>query len=704
MMRRLVTILALVGTVSAFGQTKKDLIKYGDAAFDQRNFGLAATYYLKLLGASNIQSVERAYPYEVKPIVPPKKEVEDGATPANSTDSVPDTYENYAIHRAAACYRLLGNYMEAEIWYAKAINARHSKFHDAKLWYADALMKNEKVDAAKAQLEFFVDEYWNPGDSLYSLGQNLLISCELMSKIKDRSDIKIKKVDSTVNEGSGSFAVNYYGDENMVVFTSARDGGTIDEKSPLPSRYISDLYIATSEGTKIDPPKGFGQTVNTADHEGAGCLSIDRQTFYFTRWNVTNPSECNIHVCKFFNNQWMLPLKLNDYVNVEGFQSKDPHLSLDGSKLYFASNRPGGEGGFDIWYCEMDEFGNVQPAKNMGKAINTPGDEVSPYYHYLSQTLYFSSNGHVTMGGLDVVHSKYDEDDGTWSKPKNLGKPVNSSKDDQYFVINEKQSGGFFTSDREKCEDCNDEKYKEIAGNCFKAYSFDKNPMKFKLIGVVYNIETNEIIPNSLLTFKDIKGQKDNDFLMSDDKGAYEKELFVNDEWFIKAQKKGFFGDAATVNTMGVTESKTFVQDFFLTPIPEGELAIEGIEYDFDSPKLRPESKEALDKLLEILNINDNITVEIASHTDSRGSDAYNRRLSQGRAESVVNYLIANGISKDRLIPKGYGEDKPIEDCAKYPECPSPDDASRDCPCHQRNRRTAFTTISENELYNLKSE
>lgn len=702
MIKRLGIICLLVFVIgSVNGQSKQELINYGDAAYKQMQYPLAATYYLKLLGAGNIKSSDLSYPYEIKSVVPPKKEKEEKPT-EGTKDSIPDTKENYAIHMLAACYRKIRSYDKAETWYKKAVNTPHSQFKDAKLWYADALMKNGKYGEAKTQLDEFIQEFDDVESPLFDRAQQFSLSCDMADQAKTREDIEVYKPDSLINTGTTSFAANYYGDEATVVFSSARDGGTIDDDSPMPSRYLSDLYMVGKDGRSYMDLRPFGAPVNSGKHEAAGGLSIDRQTFYYTQWNPYNKSECAVYVSKFFNNQWMLPLKLNDYVNVEGYQSKEPSLSLDGTTLYFSSNRPGGEGGFDIWYCEIDEFGNVKPAQNAGPVINTPGDEVSPFYHYLSQTLYFSSDGHQTLGGLDVMRSTYDEDDNTWSKPENLGLPINSSKDETYFVINENQSEGFFTSDKEACSECNDEKYADVAGNCNKVYAFSKKPMHFKIIGTVYNSETEQIITNSLVTFKDIKGGNDPVFLMTDEEGGYMLELQPNQEWFIKAQKKGFFGDAAAISTVGLLESKTFVQDFYLTPIPEGEVAIEGIYYDFDSPKLRPESKKTLDDLIEFLNLNDNITVEIASHTDSRGSDSYNLRLSEGRAQSVVNYLIANGIDKDRLIAKGYGETKPLDDCSKYPECG--DTRNEDCDCHQRNRRTAFTTISENELYNLKTE
>ncbi len=217
--------------------------------------------------------------------------------------------------------------------------------------------------------------------------------------------------------------------------------------------------------------------------------------------------------------------------------------------------------------------------------------------------------------------------------------------------------------------------------------------MKFSISGTVFNAETDEIIPNALISFKDIKGDKETIFITTDEQGNYELALQPNWDLFIKAQKAKYFGDASNISTTGLTESKHFLQDFFLTPIPMGELEIPGIEYDFDKATLRPKSKEILDKLIEFLTLNDNIVIEIRAHTDARGNDDYNLRLSQQRAQSVVDYLIKGGITKERLQAVGKGETEPLDDCSKYEDCGIT--GKDDCDCHQKNRRTAFKTLSE---------
>ncbi|PCJ27230.1 MAG: hypothetical protein COA97_04500 [Flavobacteriales bacterium] len=305
--------------------------------------------------------------------------------------------------------------------------------------------------------------------------------------------------------------------------------------------------------------------------------------------------------------------------------------------------------------------------------------------------MYFSSDALGGIGGFDIYKTSYNDFEDSWSRSKNLGKPFNSSKDDTYYIINKDQSQGFLSSDRIIC-DCGEEY--EGSVYCYRVFQFGQPKQVFSLSGTAFNADTDEIIPNALLTFKDIRGEMDPVYITTDEQGNYKRDLEVGWELFIKAQKSKYFGDAASLSTAGLTESKHFIQDFFLTPIPLGEIEIPGIEYDFDAATLRPKSKEVLDKLVEFLQLNDNIAIEIRSHTDSRGNDNYNLKLSKRRASSVVKYLVAHGINKKRLESKGMGETESLEDCSKYPECGT-EKIRKDCDCHQKNRRTAFKTTSE---------
>lgn len=678
-----------------FSQSKNEIIEYGDKAYKNENYASAVYFYKKVIDKKGLSS-GLVHPYEARNwVAPPKKnKAEQDSLKQGKKDTSSYAADAIVLHKLANAYRKNNDYLNAEKWYAIAvkypIDEVEEDLQSSRLWYGEALMKNEKYEEAIKQLEKFKME--TPDMVLSKRADKDIVGCYFAQDPSSTNDgVTVNLSDSNMNFGTSSYGVNYFGDETTLIFSAAGPNGVIKDEKTDDSNFLSDFYISQKimdEG--YSRPSNFKEPINSENHEGAGVLSIDRTTFYFTRKSAVNNKEVNIWVSKNFNNQWLQPLKLDDKINVEGYKSMHPALSMEGDVLYFSSNRPGGQGGMDIWYCNIDDYGALSDPINMGPYINTPGDEVTPFYNYFTKTLYFSSDALGGVGGLDIYKTTYNEDEETWSTPKNIGKPFNSSKDDAYFIIGKDQKQGFLSSDRMPC-DCGEEY--EGSSYCYKIYEFGQPEMKFSISGTAFNAETNEIIPNALITFKDIRGKMAPFFITTDDQGNYSRDLEVGWELFLKAQKAKYFGDAANISTAGLTESKHFIQDFFLTPIPLGELEIPGIEYDFDAATLRPKSKEILDKLVEFLELNNNITIEIRSHTDSRGNDDYNLKLSDKRAASVVKYLVEHGIDKNRLESKGMGETEPLDDCSKYPECG--DTAKDDCDCHQKNRRTAFKTTSE---------
>jgi outer membrane protein OmpA-like peptidoglycan-associated protein len=414
-----------------------------------------------------------------------------------------------------------------------------------------------------------------------------------------------------------------------------------------------------------------------------------------------NRNETKIYASRKFNNQWLKPFALDKNVNLDGFRSMNPYLT-DDNTLYYASNRPGGEGGMDIWLTKIGPNGETTIPQNVGNQINTADQEVTPFFHEASRTLYFSSGGHIGFGGLDVFSSKWDEDTDWFGKTTNAGSPINSARDDSYFIIDETLQTGYVTSDRESCIEC-DSIY-NLSVHCNKIYEIQKPEMKFYISGYVYDVATNEILPGATVEFKDVSYKWEHFELVADENGYYEHELTTNLELFMRASQKDYFADKALVFTAGETNSKDYKQDFYLEKIPKGEITIEGIEYDFDSANLRPISEDILDNLIEFLELNSNLKIEIRSHTDERGNDDYNLELSDRRAKSVVDYLVDNGIPRDRLVPKGYGETKPAEIPDENGEIVilTPEyiygiqSTTRQDELHQKNRRTAFFVLEQN--------
>ncbi|MEW6467460.1 MAG: OmpA family protein [Bacteroidota bacterium] len=701
-MRKSFYLLAfLLFSLPGFSQSRGEWLEYADEAFKNEDYISAAYYYQKVIDPNTAASRDYIYPYDIKTYVKPLVDT----TKADSTKQNVDTVKTqkgmlseikyaYVVHQIAESYRLGRDYVNAELWYAKAAKNVSKQFPDDQYYYGLTLISNQKYNEALKIFEGITKDSSKLGTPLFTKATKGMGVCLFaLDSNSVRQSQQVKLLDTAINSGTTSFALNYYGDNLSVVFTSARADGKVLDPEEQDPRYRSDLYTATKTGTGWQDVQNLDMPINTEMNEGAGCMSINKDLFFFTRWTPGNPNECAIYVSRYMNGRWLPPAKLT--INMDGYKTMQPCLSFDGSKLFFSSNRPGGEGKMDIWYCDVDEFGNASGLYNCGPKINTAENEMSPFYHFKTNTLYFSSDGMVGLGGYDIYKS-YGEDDNPanvdhiWSTALNMKGPINSSKDDLYFVLQNDGKHGYFSSDRDNCSNCGP------TGYCLRIYELEKEPVVFTLSGHVYDKDTRKPIANALLTFKDIDGNLEQFFITTDDSGYYSTPLREELELFIKAQKNKYFGDAATVSTKGQVESKNFVQDFELALIPAGEITIPGIEYDFDKATLRPESKKILDDLADFLTLNNNLTIQINAHTDARGNDAYNLDLSKRRAKSVVDYLVSKGIDPARLQSNGFGETQPLITEAEIKKMTKEEEKEA---AHQKNRRTAFVVIKEGEIF-----
>lgn len=682
-MRHLLLAIILLTSLSFLGQSKRVWLKFGDDAFKKKDYPTAIANYLKILDDTTVLS-ELVLPYEVQLVNLKSKDFKaDTTKKAVKTKPKKISKLDYLNHQLAHSFRLSYDYNNAADYFKKVVS-NHSYPTDA-YYYALSLMHIKNYKSAMQNLEALMNNTTN--DSLKKAIQKNISSCYFALDTNSyKQQIIVKKMDTVVfNTGTANFAPMYYGSPSKLLFTSARKGGVVLDPEKQDSKYLCDLYYTELKDTGWMKPVNFGRPVNTGLHEGSSVVSSD-EIMFFTRWSDANKNEAFIYMAKMKDGLFFEAYKLSETVNITGYKSMQPYVSFDGTKLFFSSNKPGGKGGFDLYMCNIDENGLTGEAKNLGDLINTTGDEVTPFFHTISSTLFFSSNGHTGIGGLDVYKSSLNIDDSLYSMPKNLARPINSSKDDAYFILDRLQSKGYFASDREYC----------AGGNCYDIYEFENEPITFDISGYVFDSNTNEPIPSSLVTIKDVHNDVEPLYVVTDDKGYYFTPLRENMEYFLKAQKKSYFADAGSAATKGLTETTHLEKDFFLNKIPDNDIVIEGIEYDFDKTTLRPKSLEILDKIYDLLVLNDNLSIEINSHTDTRGSDKYNLKLSQGRAQSCVDYMISKGIAKTRLRSTGYGETKPIisdEEIAKMVPKSEEFEAA-----HQKNRRTAFRVIGESDL------
>lgn len=695
-----VVLFFIVG--NAFGQGNEKLIQDGNEAYEKEQYVEAIGYYTQVISPIGLDDNLDYSPYEIRADITKVERNEKGVIlpPDN-----PSSNEKVVIHKLAECYQKLNDYESAEVWFRESLKYPIDEFPYSRYFYGETLMLNHKYDSAQIEFrKFMTGDIVNRDNKYYILAESKLVSCEFAKNPKNtKEEYSATLMDSMINFGSVSYAVSMYEQDKLLFSATAVKRDYKEEVVDLSHKLLSIYTTTQDEDGDIEEPKKLSETINNPFlHQGAASMAFKGNRLYFTRANPLNKLETKIYFSEKLGNTWTLPQMMNDKVNKEGFKSMDPFVTADGKKLYFASDMPGGEGGLDIWVADLDENGNAINQQNIGWNVNTPDNETSPFAHPLTKALYFSSDGRIGFGGLDIFIAKWDSNSDWYHMAENVGAPINSSRNDTHFFINDKLSAGFITSDRDQCLNCGETDTR--IEFCNKVYKIKKEIMDYMVEGVVYDEETGLPLKNAVVEFKDISQARPALLVQTDENGYYSFELAPETDYFAKASLNNYFADQALVSTVDEKESKTFKQDFYLKPIPKGEITIEGIEYDYDKATLRPKSIEILDQLLEFLELNSNLSVEIRSHTDYRGSDQYNLKLSNARAKSVVDYLIQQGIDPSRLKPQGYGENEPAEiqldgsdktvvlTKAYIDKLPTNEERET---AHQRNRRTAFKVLGQ---------
>jgi len=593
------------------------------------------------------------------------------------------------LYKIATCYRLIGNARQAEIWYSKAVlrNCPEPKVY---YYWAEMLKISEKYDDALEKYQQY--KLLLPNDKLADIG---IQSCELAKKwIATPSGYEITNIRS-INTKMSDYSPAYGSDDySTIFFTSSREGTTGGKISAATGESFSDIYFTERDRKGIwSDPKPIDESVNTIFDEGTISFSTDFNTMFFTRCRVSKRDKlgCEIYTSKRSENGWLAPELIP--ITADSMIVAHPALSKDGLTLYFVSNIPGGFGGTDIWKVTRSSVGdNWGEPLNIGGDINTPGTEMFPYIHP-DGTLYFSSDGHPGMGGLDIFRAKPNDKNG-WNV-ENMRFPLNSPADDFGVVFEKDREAGYFSSRRQGGRGADD------------IYLFYLPPINYNMVGQVKDDKTSSPIPQSTVKLIGSDGVVSTAETGTD--GSFKFMLNPNTDYVVIASKKGFLNNKSKETTRGLTQSKDFETNILLTST-EKPIEIPNIFYDYDKWELRPESVTAMDRLVEILNDNPNITIELGSHTDSRGTLDYNYDLSQKRAQSVINYLIEKGISTDRLKAKGYAQSQPkVVDAALVDQHSFlstgmvldqktidllDNDEKKDI-VHQINRRTEFRVLRE---------
>lgn len=639
------TIVLLISTLSLFSQT--NLTASADKYFNNLSYVKAAEKYAKLAEKKPTEHILKrlgdSYYYNVK--------MEEAA------EAYAKLFANYTpteaeyIFKYAQALRATGNDKESETWL--------QKFHETKL-----------KDSRGTE---FTDKDAN------------------LEVLKNSTPLyKVNNLEH-INTENSDFGVTEY--KNSILFSSTgKEYGIIKRIHTRNNKPFLNLYQVSKEKVNDTNDKvTFSEDINTKYHESSVSFSPDENTIYFTRNNFIKGksktdkdgyNNLKIYSAKFVDNKWQniteLPFCSDDY------SVGHPAVSKDGKRLYFISDMPGSMGQTDIFYTIINMNGTFSEIKNLGPTINTEGREMFPFMAE-DNTLYFSSDGHFGIGALDVFSSKLEK--GDFQKPINLKAPVNSPLDDFAFSINPRTKKGYLSSNRE--EGAGDDDIYAVTELEYVAPVIEEPCFKV-ITGIVTDKKTQKPLPNARIILRNSVGTIIKD-TVADSTGNFTHKLACNESFLIKGSKEYYVPETKAFNTGYTTEIKlnlAVTEEFSVNDVNQLIVKIDPIYFNFNSADIRPDAAIELDKVVAVMNKYPTMTIAGTSHTDARGSAAYNQLLSNRRAKSTVAYIISKGISPDRITDKGYGETRLTNNCTDN------DTHSNTVKCtekeHQANRRTEF--------------
>lgn len=607
----------------------------------------------------------------------------------------PSNYK--AVRRVGRCNFFLGNMEEAINWYQSALDI-DPKYNDT-TWFdlGVALKMLERYGEAKNAFTSFL-KYHTTKDYIRTHAETEIKGCEFAEKYKPEDNVwTVTKLGFNSKNGDFNPWLYEIKGDSFIIFTSHRKGArgklAFAENG---EEHRSDIWIVQMDNdTTYGTPENLGKKVNTKVNDGSLCVTSDGLTMYYTICGRGKSKK--YHGCSIYESQFNPDAKTwGKFRKVEGLQGKrevvvnsrgktkkvdtydaQPCVSEDGNTMYFSSDRDGGQGETDLWYSKKQGQGWTTPV-NCGPSVNTEFHEIFPFIAKDSKTLYFASNGHLGFGGYDLF--KTQGAGSSWSQPENLGKEINGSYDDFACYWLTPDTVALFSSNRPGGEGSDD---------IYLARRIVRPVIELSVHGTVRDKKTKQPIPFATVT---LYKKKDGvlipvDTFRTDQTAGYRFPLEKDFDYKLVGNAPEYLANEVFVSTIGVKKSTDLEADidiYLERIVIDQPIVLQNIYYDFDKADLRPESIEELNKLVKILNDNPTISIQLGSHTDTNGSEQYNIKLSQRRADSVVKFLIAAGIAKDRLTSFGFGESEPLI----YPELSDADE--------QANRRTEFRIKSMN--------
>lgn len=519
-------------------------------------------------------------------------------------------------------------------------------------YLAEAFQKNYDFGAAIATYERYRSDL-KPTEVglLKEIDYQIGICKTAAEMVKNPVNMTISNLGGTINSPYPDYAPVLSADESTIIFTTRRPestGGKISDDG----KFFEDIYISEKDNYEWQTPKNIGAPINTDDHEATIGLSPDGQTLLIYKFEKS-VGFGDIYFSKLFGDHWTIPQKFGSNINTPSFE---PHASLnsDGQIIYFVSNREGGLGGRDIYFCRKLPTGDWGLAQNIGKVINTEYDEDGVFIHPNGTTLFFSSKGHKTMGGFDIFFSEYDKESGMWTTPQNMGFPVNTTGDDIFFVPSTDGKKAYFSSIRKEGFGdldiylINFPQQKEIPLTVYKGILKDEDgKIPTDVIITVSDNESNEIVGN--YTPNSVTGK----YLIILPPGKNYNVTYESDGHLFHSENIFVPENSAYLEINKPVELKPLVAG--------AKITLNNIFFDYDKTDVKaPQSIAELEKLVKLMNNKKIHRVEISGHTDSKGTEDYNKKLSQQRTQSVVDYLIKRGVDENRLVAKGYGSSNPV--------------------------------------------
>ncbi len=559
--------------------------------------------------------------------------------------------KNDIIYKQAESFRLANYFPQAAERYKAVAESDPSKYASALYWYAVCQRSLGKYDDAEESLNRFLSNV-TANDPLKAAAENELQTLKYIKAQLVRPDTVMYTLHKTAlsgGNGKGVFAAVHLGGNQFLITSTETDTAATAGVNPYHSR----VFAATLENNEFKVGEAVTLPVTEAAiNQGAASVSADGNRIYLTQWKNSNERKSSaIYLSTKQGEGWSEPVALTA-VNADGHSSKQPYVSTDGKYLFFSSDRPGGAGGFDIWYAPLQADGTTGEAVNVGNVINTVKDEQAPFYHSYSSTLVFSSNGKQGMGGFDLYTAKGWET--AWKSVENMGHPVNSIRDDVYYHTNDKSSvikNAVFSSDRGS--EC-----------CLETYTVSKAPKKKIMTGLVIDKKDNQPVSGATVLVN-VGGKQQK--VTTDASGRYTVEVDTDVTGNVTVSKHRYSEKQTDITIVNTDErewstdkftNKDIVLDRKIILTPE---TVVTVYFDFDKHNIKDDAAFKLDSLYDILVKNPGAIVQISGYTDGLGSVEYNKILSDKRAKACADYLITKGLDTARISFESFGECCPLE-------------------------------------------